>query len=218
MTIIKKIIRSIITKCFPELNVLAEDINWAYLKNTRDRNTVGQHVIVYSPCHVNDTIIGDYSYISYNSWISMTKIGKFCSIGPNVVCGWGIHPTDGISTSPSFYSLTPPNNKTFANNNKIKERKDIFIGNDVFIGANVTILDGITIGDGAVIGAGAVVSKNIPPFAVAVGCPIEIKGYRFPSDQIEALKHIKWWEFDEDKLKDVEQYFFDLNSFIEKYR
>ena len=65
-----------------------------------------------------------------------------------------------------------------------------------------------------VIGAGAVVSKDIPPYAIAVGCPIEIKRYRFPSEQISAFQKIKWWDCNEEMLKDVERYFFDVEKFI----
>jgi len=153
-----------------------------------------------------------------NSWISQSEIGKFCSIGPNFLCGWGIHPTKGISTSPMFYSTMKQNGTTLSKVDKIEERKPIIIGNDVFIGANVTVLDGITIGDGAVIGAGAVVSKDIPPYAIAVGSPIKIIKYRFDNGQIAALLRIKWWEFDDDKLKDVEKMFFEVNDFIKKYQ
>jgi len=78
-------------------------------------------------------------------------------------------------------------------------------------------LDGVTIGDGAVIGTGAVVSKNIPPYAIAVGCPIKIVKYRFEQDQIESLIKIGWWNFSDEKLKDVEKMFFEINAFIEKY-
>ncbi|WP_435801063.1 DapH/DapD/GlmU-related protein [Polaribacter sp.] len=109
-----------------------------------------------------NTSIDDYTYVDINSYISETKIGKFCSIGPNLTCGWGIHPTNGISTSPMFYSTKKQNGITLSKENKIKERKPIKIGNDVLIGINVTILDGINIGDAAVIGAGSVVSKDIP--------------------------------------------------------
>jgi acetyltransferase-like isoleucine patch superfamily enzyme len=35
-------------------------------------------------------------------------------------------------------------------------------------------LDGVTIGRGSVIGAGAVVTKDIPPFSVAVGVPARV--------------------------------------------
>lgn len=52
------------------------------------------------------------------------------------------------------------------------------IGNNVWIAANVTILKGVTIGDGAVIGAGAVVTKDIPPYAIAVGNPARVVKYR----------------------------------------
>jgi serine acetyltransferase len=93
----------------------------------------------------------------------------------------------------------------------------VTIGNDVFIGANVTILDGVTIGDGAVIGAGAVVSKDIPPYAVAVGCPIEIKKYRFTAEQIAALQRIQWWNWDEERLKEISLLFNDINAFIKKH-
>ena len=96
------------------------------------------------------------------------------------------------------------------------QNKRIVIGNDVFIGANVTVLDGVTIGDGAVIGAGAVVSKDIPPYAVAVGCPIRIIRYRFDDDQIETLRKLNWWNFDDDDLKDVERFFFDIDGFIQR--
>jgi acetyltransferase-like isoleucine patch superfamily enzyme len=44
----------------------------------------------------------------------------------------------------------------------------------VWIGANCTILGGVKIGDQAVIGAGAVVTKDIPPFSVAVGVPARV--------------------------------------------
>lgn len=97
------------------------------------------------------------------------------------------------------------------------EHQPVTIGNDVFIGANVTILDGVTIGDGAVIGAGAVVSKDIPPYAIAVGCPIEIKKYRFTAEQIAALQRIQWWNWDEERLKDVKEMFTDIDGFIDKW-
>lgn len=96
--------------------------------------------------------------------------------------------------------------------------KPISIGNDVFIGMNVTILDGVKIGDGAVIGAGAVVSKDIPPYAIAVGSPITIKRYRFDQQTIHDLLQIKWWNFNENDLRDVEEDFFDIPRFIKKHK
>lgn len=158
--------------------------------------------------------MGKGSYISQNARISNTSIGKFCSIGPNFLCGWGIHPLHGISTSPVFYSTAKQAGFTLAKENKIVERKEIKIGNDVFIGANVIVLDGLTIGDGAVIGAGAVVSKDIPPYSIAIGCPIKIIRKRFDENTVSRLMTVKWWDMDEDKLKDVEKHFFDIERFL----
>jgi acetyltransferase-like isoleucine patch superfamily enzyme len=54
----------------------------------------------------------------------------------------------------------------------------IIIGRGVFIGARAVILEGVTIGDHAMIGAGAVVTRNVPPLAVAVGCPARVTSFR----------------------------------------
>ncbi|MCQ6957280.1 CatB-related O-acetyltransferase [Mucilaginibacter aquariorum] len=174
-------------------------------------------VKILAPYNIYKTTVGKGSYISRNAFISFSNIGKYCSIGPNVICGWGIHPTDGLSTSPVFYSTLNQAGFHYGNENKIQERKPIKIGNDVFIGMNVTILDGITIGNGAVIGAGAVVSKDIPPYAIAYGSPIKIVKYRFNEQQISQLELIKWWDFDSEKIREVEKYFFDIDKFIDKY-
>ena len=174
------------------------------------------NVRLYKPYKLNKVSIGKYTYISCDSKISYTNIGKFCSIGPNVMCGWGIHPTNSISTSPYYYSDSKQNGSSLSHDNKIEERKIINIGNDVFIGMNSIILDGITIGDGAIIGAGAVVSKNIPPYSIAVGNPISIIRYRFDESTINKLLEIKWWDH-EDLYVDVEHYFFNVEQFIKEY-
>jgi acetyltransferase-like isoleucine patch superfamily enzyme len=201
----------------PEIKLLRNDLDWNFLSNSRITSNISSKSKIYTPHHFKDVSINDYTYISTNSWISNCSIGKYCSIGPNFLCGWGIHPVNGISTSPMFYSTGKQNGFTLSSTDKIEERKKIIIGNDVFIGANVTVLDGIEIGDGAVIGAGAVVSKNIPPYAIAAGAPIRILRYRFPEDQVSRLMRIKWWDFDEEKLRDVESLFFDIDKFLSKY-
>lgn len=222
---LKKQIRSLIpfkSKLKWELSrsVIAQlsdaDSNKQLLTSYQTDVFLSEHSNILKPYNLSDVMIGSYTYIAPNSNISLTRIGKFCSIGPNLFCGYGIHPTDGISTAPMFYSTLKQNGISLSSTNKILERKHIYIGNDVFIGMNVTILDGVTIGDGAVIGAGAVVSKDIPAYAIAVGSPIKIIKYRFSEKQIESLLKIKWWNFTEEKLKEVEQYFFNVDVFIKR--
>lgn len=192
----------------PELNFIPNNARWG--------SKISDKALMQSPSSITESTIGDYTYGAIYSHISMTDIGKFCSIGPNLLCGWGLHPTNGISTAPMFYSTMKQNGTTLSETNKVVERKRITIGNDVFIGANVTILDGVTIGDGAIIGAGAVINKDIPPYAVAVGCPVRIVKYRFPEDIIEKLLEIQWWNFSEEHLKQVEEQFFDVESFVKE--
>ncbi len=191
------------------------DASW-FIRNNSHKNKISKKARIYGPYHVTDSKIGDYTYVSMNSFISMANIGKFCSIGPNFLCGWGIHPTNTVSTSPMFYSRAKQNGISLSRTNKFKEREAISIGNDVFIGANVTVLDGVTIGDGAVIGAGAVVSKDIPPYAVAVGCPIKIVKYRFDQETIDRLINLKWWDWSDERLKEVEKNFFNVDAFLKK--
>ena len=50
----------------------------------------------------------------------------------------------------------------------------VTVEDDVWIGSNCVILPGVTIGCGSVIGAGAVVTKDIPPYSIAVGVPAKV--------------------------------------------
>ena len=52
----------------------------------------------------------------------------------------------------------------------IKQLKPVVIGKGCWIGEHVSII-GASIGEGAVVGSNAVVTKDIPPFCVAVGAP-----------------------------------------------
>ena len=50
----------------------------------------------------------------------------------------------------------------------------VSIGRDSWIGGNVSIMAGVNIGKGCTIGAGSVVTRDIPDFSVAVGCPARV--------------------------------------------
>ena len=190
---------------------------YSLVKSERANVVVSEKVRVYPPFFLHQVNVGDYTTIAKNCNITNCKIGKYTSIGPNFCCNFGIHPTHALTTCAMFYSPSKINGYSFVDKQKIVEMKHSTIGNDVFIGANVTVLDGVTIGDGAVIGAGAVVSKDIPPYAIAVGCPIRIIKYRMTESQIAAMQRIQWWNWDDERLQDVERMFEDIDGFIEKY-
>ena len=192
-------------------------MGYSLVKSEKARVVLGSYTKVHAPFFLHEVTLGDYSYIAKNSTISNCEIGKFCSIGPNFCCGLGIHPIHGLSTSPMFYSVAKQNGVSLCTENKTEESLRTVIGNDVFIGANVTVLDGVAIGDGAVIGAGAVVTRDIPPYAVAVGVPAQITKYRFESEIIDKLLEIQWWDEDMKVMKDVSAMFEHPEEFIKKY-
>lgn len=189
---------------------------YSLVKSEKAHCALSHKARVVAPFYLHHVELRSYSYIARNSNITNCIIGKFCSIGPNFCCGLGIHPLDGISTSPMFYSANRQNGFSFCKENKVVESCQTRIGNDVFIGANVTVLDGVYIGDGAVIGAGAVVTKDVPPYAVVAGVPATVIKYRFDEKTIRDLLAKKWWDGDEECLKKVEEFFFSPREFLDK--
>jgi len=156
--------------------------------------------------------VGSHSYgvPIIKKWDNLTKlkIGDYCSIADNVVIFLGgEHRMDWIST----YSFTTfyEEAKEFAGFKGTKG--DIIIGNDVWIGSGVTIMSGVTIGDGAVIGAKTVVAKDVKPYSIIVGNPAKEIKKRFTDEQIEKLLQIKWWDWEDSKIKQNMKYICNTN-------
>jgi len=180
-------------------------------------NSFEEGVTLYHNVNITGCKVGRYTYIARDCKIANADIGRFCSIGPEVVCGLGMHPTNMVSTHPSFYSLRGQSQVIFAKENHFKELQRVSIGNDVWIGARVISLDGVRIGNGAIIGAGALVNKDIPDYAIAVGIPSKVIKYRFNEEQIKLLNKICWWDWDIEKLKKYSDMFLDVNEFLEYF-
>lgn len=53
-------------------------------------------------------------------------------------------------------------------------KEPIHICKGVHLGMGSIVMPGVTIGEGAIIGAGAVVTKNIPAWTIAAGCPAKV--------------------------------------------
>lgn len=159
-------------------------------------------------CNLDKPIhVGAFSY-SNSLAMDNIKIGRYCSIGPNVFMG-GVHPLNTLSTSPFQYDKNFLFFSEYLNdkiNAPLSLKKDMCIelGNDVFIGAFAFIKPGVKIGHGAVIGAHSVVVSDIPPYAVAVGNPARIVKYRFPDDIIKRLLKLKWWEYKYTDFKNID--------------
>ncbi len=196
-----------------------------------DGSSIGKGVVVGNGTTVISSAIGDgtvlldkvklfsvkikgRSYIAPRTQIQNCSIGRYCSIGPEVMAGMGTHPSRGfVSTYPAFfrkhnYGCT----KSFVNEDLFEEIKEIRMGNDVWIGARATILDGVRIGNGAIVGAGAVVTKDVPDYAVVGGVPAKLIRYRFEDAEIEFLLKLAWWDRDEAWIIEHARDFHDIET------
>ena len=64
--------------------------------------------------------------------------------------------------------------------------KPVVIEDNVWLGEFVSVLPGVTIGKGSIVGANSVVSKNLPPYVIAVGTPAKpIKKFNFETNKWE---------------------------------
>ncbi len=145
------------------------------------------------------TSINGIVYIASSRKYSV-QIGKYCAIAHGLRIRVRNHKTGYVNLQEKFQ-----NKYQFPNLGSFKG--PVIIGNNVWIGDNVIILSGVTIGDGAVLGAGAVVTKDIPPYSIAVGSPARVVKKRFNDEIIEQLLNIKWWDWSEDKIKRNRQFF-----------
>lgn len=168
------------------------------------------HLFTNQLDHCKRYDIGDFTYGSPNifdvsnyddvaTMPTKLKIGKFCSLGPNLLIILGSeHRSDWISTYP-FNAL---NNKFRYIKGHPSTKGDITIENDVWIGANVTILSGVKIGNGAIIGANSLVSKDVLPYSIFSGNPAKFIKFRFDAEVIKRLEEISWWDL---PIEDIEQ-------------
>jgi len=137
------------------------------------------------------------------------KIGKFCSISPDVtIFLGGEHRIDWVTTYP-FNTLWKEAN-SFSGHPRTKG--DVIIGNDVWIGKSATILSGVKIGDGAVIGANSVVVKDVKPYEVVAGNPARHIKFRFNEKIINDLLEMAWWDWPKSHIEEALPFLLSANA------
>lgn len=101
----------------------------------------------------------------------------------------------------------------------VRRNGQIVIMNDCWIGEASMIMSGVTIGNGAVIAAGSVVNEDVPAYAIVAGNPAKIIGYRFSPEQIRELEEIRWWNWDEEKVRSNAKLLNgDVDEFIKTFK
>ena len=130
-------------------------------------------------------------------------IGRFCSIacGAKFMFTSGNHSMQSLAnyTFPIFFDEWDLDAKDICD--ALDNKGDTVIGNDVWIGYEAVIMPGVKIGDGAVIGTRAVVAKDVPPYTIVGGVPAKPIRRRFDDATVEKLEALRWWDWDEDRLK-----------------
>lgn len=133
-----------------------------------------------------DSTIGAHSYLGRNCHVSKTDIGRYVSIGNNVSIGNGEHDLRRVSTASMFYD----------DGYSILTELDCTIDADVWIGVDAIIRRGVHLGHGCVVGANSFVNKDVPAFAIVVGSPARIVGYRFEPEVRARILASEWWLMD----------------------
>lgn len=119
---------------------------------------------IESYCLVNngagDVIIGDRVRVGVGSVvIGPVTMGNGSGLGQNVFVSGFNHGYEDANKNSSTQPLVV---------------KPTIIEDEAHIGANSVVLAGIKIGKRCQIGAGSVVTKDIPPFSIAVGNPAKV--------------------------------------------
>ena len=135
------------------------------------------------------TKIWHFSHIQSGSVIGEScSIGQNVNVGNNVIIGnhvkiqnnvsvyEGVELEDYVFCGPSmvFTNIKVPRSEFPQRGTEFYMKT--LVKKSASIGANATIVCGVTIGEYALIGSGSVVTKDIPPYALAIGNPAKIIG------------------------------------------
>jgi phosphonate metabolism protein (transferase hexapeptide repeat family) len=181
----------------------------------------GRYTYVGADCFIADTVMEDYGYAMGGNQIAHATLGKFCNIASGVRINPSNHPwfraTQHHFTyrSRSYGFALEDDAEVFA----WRRQDAVAIGPDVWLGHNAIVMPGVTIGAGVAVGSGSIVTKDIPPYAIAVGVPARVIRFRAEPSVIEAMQRLCWWDWShaaiEAALPDMRR--LEMAAFVAKY-
>ena len=177
---------------YPEHTILMEIMGQN--KNLDDCNFPGCTVGLNSVIRPGSTLfsnvkIGNYFMSGHNVLIrEKTMIGDNVMVGSNVIIDGNVTIGNNVSIQSNVYI---PTNVVIEDNvfigpcavltndkYPIRKESDLcgpILRKGVSIGANATILPCVEIGEGAMVAGGALVTRDVPPWKLAIGFPAKIK-------------------------------------------
>lgn len=183
--------------------------------------SLGAYTEVGPRTKLQEVELGDYSYVVNDSDIAYTTIGKFTSIAAMTRINPGNHPMHRATQSHFTYRASAYFDGAADEEEFFSWRRSfhVAIGHDVWIGHGAIVMAGRSIGTGAVIGAGAVVTKDVPPYMIAVGNPARVLRPRFTDGVAERMLKLGWWDWPHERLHAALRDFRALSAeqFLDKY-
>ena len=174
--------------CFIDLDALIGYPHKGELDKNRDDIegcTIGANSTIRPGAFYSTAKVGKNTRTGHNFLVrENTVIGNGCLIGTNVVIDNDCVVGDNCSFQTGAYIPTGSRigDRVFLGpnasltNDKTPLRTEykletITVEDDVTVGSNATLMPGITVGEGAFIAGGAVVTKDVPAWHIAKGCP-----------------------------------------------
>ncbi len=147
-------------------------------------------------------------------------IGSFCSIASGFKIISGQHPKVNSPWCASNFPFREHGWEGSEHYPECHTRGRVWIGDDVWIGENVSIMSRddrpVYVATGSTIAAGSVLVGCTSPFSLYAGNPAR---YKKTDRNAKLLLAIKWWEWDDEKIKrnmkylgNVEEYENELRS------
>ena len=155
-----------------------------------DGVTIGHHCVIRSEAVIyRDVVIGNYVRTGHKVLIrEQCRIGSHVLVGTNVVIDNLSRVGNRVSIQSTVYIPTGTivedyvfigPNAVFLNDRlPVRTTAPLrapVIRRGASIGGNATILPGVTVGMGALVAAGATVTRDVPPWHLAIGSPARMQ-------------------------------------------
>jgi phosphonate metabolism protein (transferase hexapeptide repeat family) len=172
----------------------------AIIKDSR----FGAWTVAGQRCEIISSDVLDYAYLMKDADVFNAEVGKFANIASRV----RINPVNHPMWRATLHHFTYRAKSHFMDHedddadevSRWRNNNRVMLGPDVWIGHAAIVMPGVSVGTGAIIGSGSVVTKNVADYNIVAGNPARIIRRRVTEDVEAALKRIRWWDWDREKL------------------